>query len=228
MPLNTIIKFLSTTEPFSRLPPQERVRLSAASQEVKFKKGDQIYFEGKKADCINLLESGRVEIFKNSLNGRISAIESIKPGLFFGVLCRLGSGNKTSYPCTAVASVDSTVIRIPDSLFFDFFHRYPAFSVGIGIKCSEKLHMMQDLAATSKEPVDIRIIKTLEKLSLVHGNVLPFTKREIAAFSTTTVETAIRTLSSFQKKDWISSSRGQIVIKNLPRAETHVRARSAK
>jgi CRP/FNR family transcriptional regulator len=56
-------------------------------------------------------------------------------------------------------------------------------------------------------------------LSRTHGKSLPYTKRQIGELSATTVETTIRTLSKFQKKNWISSSRGQILLKDTSKLE---------
>lgn len=212
-------EFLSVIEPFRRLPSHELDRIASVAQEVEYQKGTHIFSEGDPADSLYVLKAGRIEIFKFTTTGRPSAIESLRPGLFFGILCRLGADDK-HYPCTAVASVPSKVVRIPDTLFLDLFKRYPAFVAGVCVICSEKLNMMQELTATSKEPVDIRIVKTLFKLSETHGDVLPYTKRQIAEFSATTVETCIRKLALFQKMNWIASSRGQIVVKDHTKLAT--------
>lgn len=208
-----IASFLATVEPFKRLPPDELERLSMRSQGVKHEKGEYVFSEGDEASSVWILKSGRLEIFKFSSDGKPHAIESISPKEIYGTLCRIG-GKTGSYPCTAMASTTSFSIRIPDGDFLDLFNRYPAMVTGVCLLCSQKLNVMQELTNTSQEPVQKRIIRTLLNLSKTNGNILPYTKRQIAEFAATTVETTIRFLSGFQKKKWISSSRGQIVIKD--------------
>lgn len=211
--------FLSTVDPFTKLPLSELDRLSSIAQEKQYEKGDAIYGEGDVADSIWVLISGRLEIFKYTSDGKPRAIESIAPRELFGTLCRIG-GKGRNYPCTAVASVSSEALRLPDSVFLELFQRFPSVVTGVCSLCSQRLNMMQDLTCISQEPVEKRIVKTLLQLSQTHGAKLPFTKRQIGEFAATTVETTIRTLSEFQKKKWIESTRGQIILKDVSKLQS--------
>jgi CRP/FNR family transcriptional regulator len=207
-----IKQFVAGIDPFRTLPPAELERLASIAQVIKHSKGETIFTEGDDATSVWVLYQGRLEIFKYTSDGKPHAIEIIHPKDLFGTLCRLGN-NGRSYPCTAVASVDSVSFRISDSVFLDMFNRYPSMVSGVCALCSTRLNMMQELTCSTQEPVEKRIVRTLFQLSKKHGNVLPYTKRQIGELSATTVETTIRTLSKFQKKKWISSSRGQILLK---------------
>jgi CRP/FNR family transcriptional regulator len=177
-----------------------------------------VFSEGDDASSVWVLYQGRLEIFKYTSDGKPRAIEIINPKELFGTLCRIG-GTGRAYPCTAVASIDSVSFRIPDSTFLDMFQRNPSMVTGVCALCSNRLNMMQELTCSSQEPVEKRIVRTLFQLSRTHGKSLPYTKRQIGELSATTVETTIRTLSKFQKKNWISSSRGQILLKDTSKLE---------
>lgn len=209
--MEKINKFLSTVEPFLNLPPAEMARLASIAQEVKHSKGETIINEGDEATSVWVLYQGRLEIFKFTSEGKPRAIEIINPKDLFGTLCRMGSAGRC-YPCTAIASVESISFRIPDAIFLDLFRRYPSVVSGVCTLCSNRLVMMQELTCTSQEPVEKRIVRALFRLSSTHGNILPYTKRQISELASTTVETTIRTLSNFQKKNWISSIRGEITL----------------
>jgi CRP/FNR family transcriptional regulator len=211
--MDKLKSFLSSMDPFRGLLPTELDRLVSISQEVKHAKGETIFTEGDEATSVWVLYQGRLEIFKYTSDGKPRAIEIINPKELFGTLCRLG-GEGRSYPCTAIASVDSISFRIADSVFLDMFRKNPSMVTGVCTLCSNRLNMMQELTCSSQEPVEKRIVRTLLQLSNTHGNDLPFTKRQINELATTTVETTIRTLSRFQKRNWISSARGQIHLKN--------------
>jgi CRP-like cAMP-binding protein len=214
----TIKTFLSDVSPFRGLPSSELDRLASITQEIKHAKGETIFTEGDEATSVWVLCKGRLEIFKYTSDGKPRAIEIIQPKELFGTLCRLGGEGRT-YPCTAVAAIDSVSYRIPDTTFLDMFRRYPSMVSGVCTLCSNRLNMMQELTCSSQEPVEKRIVRTLFQLSKSHGHVLPYTKRQIGELSATTVETTIRTLSQFQKKKWISSSRGQIILKDTAKLE---------
>ena len=194
-------------------------RLASVAQEVSHSKGETVFTEGDDATSVWVLYSGRLEIFKYTSDGKPRAIECINPKELFGTLCRLG-GNGRCYPCTAVASADAISLRIPDSVFLDMFGRNPSMVTGVCALCSNRLNMMQELTCSTQEPVEKRIVRTLFQLSKTHGTVLPYTKRQIGELSGTTVETTIRTLSKFQKKKWISSSRGEIVLNDAPHLQS--------
>jgi CRP/FNR family transcriptional regulator len=206
-------QFLSQINPFKVLPSAELDRLVSRTQDQAFGKGETVYSEGDDADSVWVLHKGRVQIFKYSSQGRPLAIESIMPGELFGTLCRLG-GDGRQYPCTAVAATASEVFRISDREFLDTYNRFPALVLGICSLCSQRLSAVQGLSCNSQEPVDKRLAMLLMRLHKKHGPTIPYTKRELAEQAGTTVETTIRVMSRFEKKGWISSSRGKIQLKN--------------
>ena len=206
--------FLSTTRPFDVLPPDELRRLVDRLRRRSYEKGETIYAEDDPADSVWLVAEGRVQIFKYSSQGRPLAIESIAPGELFGSLCRLGPNNRT-YPCTAVAAVDTVALQISDRDFLEVYNRFPGVVMGVCSLCSERLRAVQSLSCSSQEPVDWRLATLLIKLEKTHGAVLPYTKRELAEQVGTTVETAIRTMRHFEKMGWLTSSRGKIKLSKL-------------
>jgi CRP/FNR family transcriptional regulator len=216
--MSNIKSFLADIDPFKGLPMQELDQVAAMALETHHAKGETIFLEGDEAESIWILYQGRIEILKYTSDGKPRAIEVINPKDLFGTLCRVGGTGK-SYPCTAVASEDSISYRIPEKLFFNLFEKYPAMVQGVCTMCSYRLNLMQELTCSSQEPVEKRIVRTLLQLSKQHGDEIPFTKRQIGELAATTVETTIRTLSKYQKKNWVASSRGKIYLKDLDKLE---------
>lgn len=205
-------RFLSNVNPFQALPAKDLARLAALATEKTFAKGEMIYNEGDPADSVWILKDGQIEIFKYTSEGRPLVIEMLGPKELFGALCRLGGSAKT-YPCTAISATPCAVVRILDRAFLDFYNRYPAMVMGVCSLCSQRLYAIQGLSCQGQEHVDKRIAGALLQLRKANGNILRFTKREVAELAGTTVETTIRTVSLFSKKGWVSSSRGQILLK---------------
>jgi CRP/FNR family transcriptional regulator len=206
-------QFLAQVSPFKGLPSAELDRLVSLSKEKHYDKGETVYTEGGLADSVWIIREGRVQIFKYTSNGRPHAIENLGPKELFGTLCRLGSQGQT-YPCTAVASTSCTIVQILERTFLDFYNRFPAMVRGVCSLCSLRLNAIQGLSCAAQEPVEKRIATILLQLRKTHGDTLPFTKREVAELAGTTVETTIRTVSSFSKKGWVDSARGRIHLKS--------------
>ena len=205
-------QFLASIQPFKALPTDDLRRVAGAARAQSFSKGETIYTEGDPADSVWILKEGRIQIFKYSSGGRPHAIENLGPQELFGTLCRMGSNGRI-YPCTAVTSTPSTVIRILDRTFLDFYNRFPGVVMGVCSLCSQRLNAMQGVSCAAQEPVERRIAVILLQLQKSHGDTLPFTKREVAELAGTTVETTIRTISAFSKKGWVVSARGKIRLK---------------
>ncbi|MBI4055359.1 MAG: Crp/Fnr family transcriptional regulator [Elusimicrobia bacterium] len=211
--LSEIQKFLASIQPFKKLPQEDLRGLSRVVREKSFSKGETVYNEGEVADSVWILYKGRVQVFKYVSGGKPFAIESLGPGELFGTLCRLG-GDGRCYPCTASAAVSTTCLQLLDKTFLNYFHKSPGFVQGVCGLCSQRLKDVQDLRCMGQEPVPIRIASTLLRLRQVHGDVIPLTKREIAELAGTTVETAFRVISAFQKKGCLSSLPRKIQIQD--------------
>jgi CRP/FNR family transcriptional regulator, nitrogen oxide reductase regulator len=207
-----IRQFLRQVDPFRILSLKELDRLASSATTKTFAKGETVYSEGDPAENICVVKEGRIQIFKYTTTGRPLAMESFGPRNLFGTLCRLG-GHARTYPCTAIAAVHTTILRIPDKLFLDIFQRNPALPRELIALCSSRLNTIQSIASANQEPVERRIAAILLRLRQEHGDTLPVTKREVAELAGTTVETTIRTVSIFSKKGWVSSQRGRIHLK---------------
>ena len=209
---NEIEKFLASIQPFSSLAVQDLKVIVSKTAEESFSKEDTIFNEGDSADSVWVLYKGRVQIFKYTSGGRPFAIESLGAGELFGTLCRLG-GNERNYPCTAVAAEPAIAFRILDRTFLEYYMKSPGLVRGVCALCSDRLKDVQDLRCIGQESVTIRVANILCRLHRVHGEMIPFTKKEISELVGTTLETTFRTLSEFQKKGYLTSLRGKIQIK---------------
>ncbi len=204
--------FLSSISPFQGLPRAELERLVGYSQEKKFSRGETIFSEGDEAGLVWVLKEGRVQIVKYSSEGKPLTIEVIQPGELFGTLCRLGGSR--IYPCTAIASVDSSVVYMPDRVFFGLMGAHQSVLSGVCSLCSQRLTDLQGMTCSSQEPVERRVARMLLKLKGRHGTTIPYTKKEIAEMVGTTIETTFRVLAHMRDSGLLESLRGSVIIKD--------------
>ncbi len=207
-----IYKFLSSINPFKELSTEDLKTICSKTREKSYGKEETIFNEGDLADSVWVLYKGRIQILKYTSESRAFAIESLGPGELFGTLCRLG-GNGRTYPCTAKAAESSTVLQILDHTFLEYYMKSPGMVRGLCTLCADRLKDVQDLRCMGQESVPVRVASILGRLEQVHGETLPFTKREISELVGITLETTFRTLSDFQKKGYLTSLRGKIRIK---------------
>ncbi len=217
-------KFLASVAPFKGLAPAELRALAYGVREMVFGKGETIFMEGDAADSVWLLRQGRVQVLKFTGEGKSFALESLGPGDLFGTLCRLGD-NGRRYPCTAVAAGPVAAYRIPDRLFFDLYFKSPGLARGLCALCTERLRDSQNLRREGQEPVNVRLAAALLRLARVHGETIPFTKREVAELIGATLETTFRALARLQEDGALVSTPGKIRLKNVERLKALVKRR---
>ena len=207
-----IQKFFGSIEPFKALPPGDLREIASKAREKVFSKEETIFNEGDPADSVWVIYEGRVQVFKYTSEGRPFAIESLGSGELFGTLCRLG-GNGRSYPCTAIAAQQTTVLQILDRTFIEYYMKSPGMLRGVCSLCSDRLKDVQDLRCMGQESVHVRLANILARLYQVHGEMIPFTKKEISELIGVALETTFRALADLQRKGYLASSRGKIHIK---------------
>lgn len=207
-----IKRFYRSIQPFKHLSDDELNQITAKTKVTSLVKEETVFNEGDPANSVWILYQGRIQVFKYTSEGRPFAIESLGPGELFGTLCRLG-GNGRYYPCTAIAAQNSSVFRLLDQTFLEYYTKNPAMLRGVCSLCSDRLKDVQDLRCTGQEAVPVRVATILLRLYKVHGPIVPFTKKELSELIGTTIETTFRTLADFQKKGFLTSHRGGIELK---------------
>lgn len=202
-------QFLDTIEPFKRLPPESRRRLSRAAQEKSYAKGETIFRSGTPSDAVWVMKTGRVHLMHFTPEGKTSTSCVMTAGEMF---CCLPALDRKAYPVDALAAEDSIVVRIPTEALHQAMERSPTFMRETLCLFCDRLRQVEHKSCMVYESAEVRLAQVLLTLSKKFGAVIPLTKQELAEIAGTTHETAIRTLSQFKDQGLISSVRGQTTI----------------
>jgi len=97
-------------------------------------------------------------------------------------------------------------------IFHEAMSRSPGFLQEALCHFCDRLRESEMRACLIQEPVEKRIAQTLLSLQKRFGPTVPITRQEIADLVGTAVETAIRTISQFQKSGWVRTGRGRIEV----------------
>jgi CRP-like cAMP-binding protein len=205
-----------TLKGFRTLGPAARKQVAAATREERASPGKVLFLEGEAADSLWAVKAGLVHIVKSGPEGRTVVLEVIPPGELFGAVVAL---DNRPYPATAVAAEDSVVWRLPASLARQLCQTHPTLRSAILEQVTSRLRAAHErLRSVALERVEQRLARTV--LALVEkigepsdgGTNLNVTRQELADMVGTTVETAIRVTSRWQRAGFVNSARHRLMI----------------
>jgi CRP/FNR family transcriptional regulator len=197
--------------PFDSIPllatlkPADREALEPLCRMRGYEKGETIFHEGDPADRIHFIYAGRVKIVK-SAGARDIILEILEPGEPVGAVAAF---ERRNFPASAVAIEPSGLVSIPEREFFALLESRPDMTRHMLSGLTMRLMMLNKRLADmtgSAEARAARLFVTLaERMGQRRGPgvfvPLSLTRQELADLLGTTLETAIRLMSRWQKEN---------------------------
>jgi CRP/FNR family transcriptional regulator len=203
MPLEAPIPF-NAIPLLAALKPDDREALAPLCRIRGYEKGETIFREGEPADRIYFVHIGRVKIVK-SAGTRDVILEILGPGEPVGTVAAF---ERRPFPASAVTLEPSGILSIPEREFFALLELRPAMMrhllTGLTLRLMAVNKRLADLTG-SAEYRAARLFLTLADrtgVSTPDGLRVPMilSRQEIADLIGTTLETAIRLMSRWQKE----------------------------
>ena len=214
--MTTIKEFLKSLPMFSSLSDTDLIRLSDMAKEFVYKNGEYVFYEGDSPDWFCIVKEGNIKAIKQAEDGKEIIMHMFKAGDTFGDVAVF---DRRPYPASALTVGQTTVIKFHHTHCFQILETMPEvaakFLLTMGRKQREFVQRIEG-ALTSR--VEKRIANTLLKLAnmtdaeLGKSINLHLTRKDIANMVGTTIETAIRVMSRFQKEGVIETNRSGITI----------------
>jgi CRP-like cAMP-binding protein len=169
----------------------------------KYRKNDVIFDEGCAAHFYYQVIDGNVRMYNSNNEGKEFTQGFFSNGCSFGEPPLLID---ETYPATAVAMQDSTIVKLSKDKFLRILDEYPAVQKSMLILMAERIHAK---ANSSKEIInqrpEFRILAFLDSYKKKNPSdvkaLIPYTRLEIANFTGLRVETVIRTLTKMKKEN---------------------------
>jgi len=205
---------------FRRVAPEDRLHILQVARVQYFARGDQIFQEGDPADTFLAITEGRVKVFKSAPGGKEIILEIFSKGDPLGATAVY---ELRDLPASAVALEDTECLAIGRADFFALLEKHPALVRSLLSGLTMRLvELTKRLAELTSGRVESRFARLFLKLSGQIGKSdrggifvpMPLTRRELADLTGTTVETAIRTMSQWQKDDVVRTEKDGFVIVN--------------
>jgi len=221
--------FLKACPVFAGLPATEIDALAAAAREEPYRARDYVFMEGDAAIWFCLVRSGRVRIVRHSRAGKDVVLELLGPAEVFGGVAVI---EKRPYPATAQAVESSVVLKVPAEAILALTERYPSVIKELAMTIGRRLRAAHDsVKALAVDPVEARVAAMLLRLAEREGTrsaaglTLPFhlTRQSLADMTGTTVETAIRIVSRWQKEKLVADDRGRLVVRDVAALQERAR-----
>ncbi|HTB21780.1 MAG TPA: Crp/Fnr family transcriptional regulator [bacterium] len=189
----------------------EIAELFKDSVERRLSKGESVWRAGDDPESVWMVKEGRANMVIESSDGAASTVHFCTKAQVF---CPAAAISGRPYPCAATAATDMTLVSAPRSSFMAVLNRMPEFAQELLVQLAGQVCEAHCQKAMSSAPVKNRLASLLGTLNRRYaGHDLPFTRQELANMSDTTVESAIRTLSQWEKNGVIESARGSIHVR---------------
>ncbi len=199
------------TIPFRSIPtlaaltPQDREAVEPLCRMARFDRGEVIFREGDPAERIWFLATGRVKIVK-AAGDRDIIIEILGDGEPVGAVAVY---ERRPFPATAIAMEPSELVSIPEREFFQLLASRPELTrrllAGLTMRLMSVNKRIADMTGSVEARASRLFLTLADRLGTAdaEGGVfipLAMSRQEIADLLGTTLETAIRLMSRWQKE----------------------------
>lgn len=216
------------TIPFDSIPllaglrGPDRAALEPVCRIRGYEKGATIFNEGETAETIHFVVMGRVKIVK-AAGSRDLILEILGPGEPVGAVAAF---ERKPYPATAITIEPSSILSLPEREFFQILEARPEMTRRLLAGATMRLMMLNKRMADMTGSVEARAARLFltlaERMGVPRQSAtfipLVLSRQEIADLIGTTLESAIRLMSRWDKEGIIATERDGFVIvdrKNL-------------
>jgi CRP/FNR family transcriptional regulator, cyclic AMP receptor protein len=214
-------EYLEKIPMFSGLSKEELELLSDYEVEKTYQKGEPIFMEGDPGKAVYYIKSGKIKLYKTSLEGREVTLNILGPGSIFAEVTMFSD---LDYPATAMVLEEVLVGMIRNEDLEKIVQENGNIALSLIKELNRRLYYAQmKIKDMALHDVNGRVAKVLLDLAYRYGKKnsrgiqidLKMTKTEIANIVGTSRETVSRSLSQL-KSDEVIDMKGKLVfIKSL-------------
>ncbi len=202
-----LVKQIASVPLFAGLPKAQLEALAGIALTRAYEKGQTIFMERSEASGFHIVATGRVKVYKLSVEGKEQILHICGPGECFGEAA-VFSGHR--FPAHADAIEAATTLFLPTDAFVDLVTRHPSLALTMLADLSVRLrrfaNMVEDL---SLKEVPGRMAAYLLYLSERQGDsddlTLEVPKAQLASLLGTIPETLSRILARMIREGLIES-----------------------
>lgn len=209
---------LTHMPPFKKL---DRSQIRAVLDQAvcrRYDAGVTVFEEGAEAERFYMLLDGYIRVLRITPEGKQVIVLHIPSGQLFGIASAF---SRTTYPATAITATECLGLSWPMGLFQRFSGLYDGFATETYKSVGQRLGEMNTrLVELTTQHVEQRVANALLRLALHNSHSVsdgveidfPITRQDISELAATTLHTASRLLSAWERDGIIKSKRKCIVV----------------
>jgi CRP/FNR family transcriptional regulator len=211
--------------PFDSIPllaalkPDDRAALEPLCRVRGYEKGETIFHEGDPADRIHFVTIGLVKIVK-AAGSRDVIVEILGPGEPVGAVAVF---ERRPFPASAITLEPSGILSIPEREFFALIESRPQMMrqllAGLTFRLMMVNKRLADLMGSAEQRTARLFLTLADRLGERTGEgirvPISLSRQEIADLIGTTLETAIRLMSRWQKEAILLTEKDGFVIPDI-------------
>ncbi len=210
---------------FAELNEEALKGLAARVRERKLDAGETVLMEGDPCEGLYFVVSGRVKVFKVSVEGKEQVIRILGPGRTFNDVPVFDGGPN---PGSVAAMEASTVCLVPKDQFLGMVDQYPKMARAVIRLLASRLRaltlVIEDLSLRSVVPRVAKLLLdcTRGRPTLIEagaGACARLTQHQIATMTGSVREVVQRALKALEKDGAVRLERARVVILDPARLE---------
>jgi len=184
-----------------------------------YDKNDFVFYEGDPADRIHFVVTGRIKIVK-AAGGRDVIIEILGNGEPVGAVAVF---ERRPFPASAIALEPSRILSVPEREFFTLLERRPEMVRqllgGLTLRLITLNKRLADMTGSAEHRLARLFVTLADRVGVKRGDgvfvPLALSRQEIADLIGTTLETAIRMMSRWQKDEVVMTEKSGFAIPDV-------------
>lgn len=194
--------------------------ISAAARVEELPSGRYVFEQGAQATRAFALARGSIRIIQTGRDGQQSLFRFIVPGEMFGSVPLF---TDHVLPADAITVEDSIILSWTEKALFELIDSYPRIAINVVRIVGERLAEAQSrLREVSTQRADQRIALALLRLAAHYGHGqaqattidVPLRRKDIAEICGTTLHTASRIISGWEKEGIVARAQQTILIRD--------------
>jgi CRP-like cAMP-binding protein len=214
-------QILSNLELFRGLPPTALDDVLATASTRSFARDFRVFNQGETRVRAHLLVDGWIRISQSGSDGAQIVVRFIGPGDIFGAISLF---TDRRYPADADTLTDATEVSWSDRALLDLMNNHPQIAINavriVGQRLQEAQHRVRELATQRAEQrVAHALLRLLRQVGTTtsRGIVIrfPLRRKDIADIAGTTLYSASRILSAWERAGWLKTLDRRIAVESL-------------
>ncbi|EKE00868.1 MAG: CRP/FNR family transcriptional regulator [uncultured bacterium] len=217
--------FLATIPLFKYLPLGQLEHIAKLIKTKSYGRDELIFRENKKAECLYIVYSGKVKIYKSSGQDKEQILHIMKPG---DIIAEVPMFEGENYPATCISMEKSVLLTLLRKNLIELIKHEPQIALNILALQAKKLReFTNQIESLSIKDTNQRLARyLLDRCNLIKDNSsfeLEISLIALANLLGVTRENLSRTMHKFIKQQWISRSGKQIFILQKEKLELLVK-----